>query len=148
MGREPISLIKKRDMTKHANSSLYLEQRQSRRRTTLKTGKIIFNNGHCVVECTVRDMSDGGARLELPCHVDLPETLTLAIPGGPHRDCEIVWSSNTKLGVRFLGSTRRADTKSLGTAMLQRVHLIQSQLDVIQNQLSELRSDIEADVDR
>ena len=96
----------KRDMTKHANSSLYLEQRQSNRRKTLKTGKIIFNNSHCVVECTVRDMSDGGAQLELPCYVDLPEMLTLAIPGGPNRDCEIVWSSNTKLGVRFLSSTR------------------------------------------
>ncbi len=147
MGREPISLIKKRNMTKHADSSLYLEQRQSRRRTTLKTGKLVFNNGHCVVECTVRDMSDEGARLELPCYVDLPEVFTLVIPGGQNRDCEKVWFSNTKLGVRFLGATRGADTKSLGTALLHRVNLIQSQLDVIQNQLNELRSDIEANVD-
>jgi hypothetical protein len=45
-------LVTKRDVAKDAKKVLYLEQRQSRRRTTLRTGKILFNNGHCVVECT------------------------------------------------------------------------------------------------
>ena len=140
-------MIKKRSMAKETESFLYLEQRHSRRRSTLKTGTIIFNNSHCVVECTVRDLSEEGARLELPCHLDLPEVVILNIPGGPSRDCEIVWLSNTKLGVRFLGTPRPRDTSGVRAALLHRVQLIQSQLDVIQSHLNELRGDIEASVD-
>jgi hypothetical protein len=135
-------------MAKDPTPFICLEHRQSRRRTTLKTGKIIFNNGHCVVECTVRDLSDEGARLELPCHLDLPEIVTLNIPGGPCRDCEIVWLSNTELGVRFLGmSPPPADTGSRRTALLRRVRSIQSHLEVVQSHLNELRDDIAASAD-
>ena len=134
-------------MAKDTESFLYLEQRHSRRRSTLKTGKIIFNNSHCVVECTVRDISEEGARLELPCHLDLPEVVTLNIPGGPSRECEIVWLSNTTLGVRFCGTPNHRDTSGVRAALLRRAQLIQSQLDVIQSHLNELRGDIEAGVD-
>jgi hypothetical protein len=140
-------LIKKRTMAKDTESFLYLEQRHSRRRSTLKRGKIIFNNSHCVVECTVRDLSEEGARLELPCHLDLPEVVMLNIPGGPSRDCEIVWSSNTELGVRFLGATHQRETGCVRAPLLRRVQLIQSQLDIIQSHLNELRGDIEASID-
>ena len=127
---------------------LHLEHRQSRRRMTLKTGRLIFNNGHCVVECTVRDLSDEGARLELPCHLDLPEVLTLSIPGGSMRDCEIVWSSNTERGVRFLDTPRRSDNWSARAALLHRVFLLQNQMQLAQDQLDQLRGEIEAIIDK
>ena len=126
---------------------LHLEHRQSRRRMTLKTGRLIFNNGHCVVECTVRDLSDEGARLELPCHLDLPETLILSMPGAASRDCEVVWSSNTERGVRFLGTTPRSETWSARATLRHRILLLQSQMELVQNQLSELRGEIEANLD-
>lgn len=134
-------------MANESKSFLYLEQRQRRRWKTLKTAKIIFNNGHCVVECIVRDLSDDGARLELPCPLDLPETFTLSMPGGTSHDCEVVRSTNTERGVRFLGAAHRAETTNTRAALLHRVHLIQNHLDMVQKQLNELRGDLDADID-
>jgi hypothetical protein len=136
-------------MTNDLKSFLYLEQRQRRRWKTLKTAKIIADGGLRVVECIVRDLSDEGARLELPrlelpSDLDLTGTFTLAIPGGASRDCEVVWSSNAERGVRFLGTTRHTETTSDRAALMQRLHSIQDHLDEVQKQLNELRGDLEA----
>lgn len=133
-------------MANESKSFLYLEQRQRRRWKTLKTAKIIFNNGHCVVECIVRDLSDEGARLELPSPLDLPDTFTLTMPGGTSHECEVVRSSNIELGVRFLGVTRQTDIARGRAALVQRLHSIQDHLDKVQRQLNELRGDLEADI--
>jgi hypothetical protein len=138
-------------MANDSKSFLHLEQRQRRRWKTLKTAKILADDGHRVVECIVRDLSDEGARLELPrpevpCDLNLPETFTLAISGGASRDCEVVWSSNTERGVRFLVTTRHTETMSDRAALMQRLHSIQDHLDKVQKQLNELRGDLEADI--
>jgi hypothetical protein len=39
------------------------EKRKTQRRRVLKEGKIIFADGMRVIDCTIRDMSDSGARL-------------------------------------------------------------------------------------
>ena len=41
------------------------DQRSSKRRRTVLTGKVLFNNRASVFDCTVRDLSDTGARITL-----------------------------------------------------------------------------------
>ena len=113
-----------------------IDNRQSKRVSTLKKGQLIFNNGHCVIDCTVRNISDTGAGLELPCFVEVPENATLVIPGGPKRECEVMWTSNSKLGVRFVDQSAVSGRNNLRTVLLLRVQSIQEQLD-------ELRVEIE-----
>jgi len=61
-------------------------------------------NGSPVRGCTVLDLSDIGARLanELPLQVPDKFTLLLTADGGLRRQCEVVWRSESAVGVRFL----------------------------------------------
>lgn len=38
-----------------------MEQRQATRHRTLKGAKIVFNDGHSTISCTVRNLSETGA---------------------------------------------------------------------------------------
>jgi len=49
----------------HRGGGSIPEQRQHPRRRTLKAGRIVLNQGFSVLSCTVRNLSDGGACLEV-----------------------------------------------------------------------------------
>ncbi len=115
---------------------VHLEQRYSKRVSTLKKGKIIFDDGHRAVECTVRNTSETGAGLQLSGYMEVPPTFTLAIEGGAKRQCAVVWSVNDKVGVSYTDSSDRRPPASPRNLLLDRVRLIQDQLD-------ELRQEIE-----
>ena len=57
--------------------------------------------GDTEVTCEVRDISEGGARLKCDAPHEWPERVTLSIGDQPPRECEVVWSLNTLLGVKF-----------------------------------------------
>lgn len=131
--------MKNADMIQGNTEIMSIENRKRKRVSTLKKGQLIFNNSHCVVDCTVRNISETGACLELPCFIELPDTLTLMIPGGPKRECEVMWVSNNKLGVRFFDQSAVSGRNSPRKLLLLRVQSIQEQLD-------DLRTEIEKSV--
>jgi hypothetical protein len=78
------------------------ERRVQIRRRTFKGGKVIFNNGLSVLDCIIRDMSEHGARLELPTTVGIPDTFELIIaPDRVKRRCQIAWRAERHIGVLF-----------------------------------------------
>jgi hypothetical protein len=70
------------------------------RRTALKSARIIHPGG--TVECKVRNISDGGARLELAGQQLLPHTFELEISGLPTRQCSLRWARGNLVGVQFV----------------------------------------------
>jgi hypothetical protein len=72
------------------------------RRVILKGAKIVFDGGKGVMVCRVRDLSPTGARLEFPPRQKLPERFELHVTGSPVRRCELRWTRNNIVGVRFL----------------------------------------------
>jgi PilZ domain len=76
------------------------------RRVILKGAKIVFNDGKGVMVCRVRDLSPGGARLEFPPRQKLPDQFELHVVGSPVRHCELRWTRNNIVGVRFLDENR------------------------------------------
>ena len=76
------------------------------RKTVLKGAKVVFNNGKGVLVCSVRDLSPGGARLEFPPRVTLPDTFELHVTGQPVRQCERRWTRNNIVGVRFVAENK------------------------------------------
>jgi hypothetical protein len=70
------------------------------RRTALKSGRIVYPGGS--VECKLRNISDGGARLEIGGQQLLPHTFELEIPGMPTRQCSLRWAKGNLVGVQFL----------------------------------------------
>ena len=113
-----------------------LESRTSKRLTTLKKGKIIFNDGHSVLECTVRNTSQTGAGLQLACFTELPRIVTLVVEGGAKRLCEVVWSANDKVGVKYIDLSDQETPESPRQLLLRRTKLLE-------DQLHKLRSEIE-----
>jgi hypothetical protein len=64
------------------------ERRAVSRGRTLKSGRIVFNDGRSAIDCAVRNLSDGGACLEVASLVGIPETFTLTVDGdGTPRPC-------------------------------------------------------------
>ena len=75
------------------------EQRRSSRARLLKSGKIHL--GKHKVPCTVRNLSETGAQLQVQTTEGLPAEFSFSMPELPPRACKVVWRNEAKLGVRF-----------------------------------------------
>jgi hypothetical protein len=70
------------------------------RHRVLKTGSIEFSD--TALECTVRELSGGGAALEVVSPLFIPDRFTLFIPSEQsRRSCRIAWRKNRRMGVIF-----------------------------------------------
>lgn len=77
------------------------ERRKVPRQRTFKGGAIIFGTAP-VVECTIRNLTEAGAGLEIGAHAVVPDRFTLLIkPEGRKRGCQVIWRQPGKIGVRF-----------------------------------------------
>jgi hypothetical protein len=75
------------------------DRRDSTRLRLLKSGKIVL--GKACVPCTVRNLSDGGARLQVQSTFGLPSAFALALDDHPPRACKVIWLDATTLRVQF-----------------------------------------------
>jgi hypothetical protein len=78
------------------------EKRQARRSLVIKKAMLVFNGGHCSMDCQVLDLSKTGARLKPDDILVCPEQFTLKFPHGSVHLCEVRWRKGNILGVRFL----------------------------------------------
>jgi hypothetical protein len=72
------------------------------RRSVLKAAQIVFNDRKSVLNCRIRNLSDGGARLELPTSQLLPHEFELHMTGMPVRRCTLRWAKGRLAGVSFV----------------------------------------------
>jgi hypothetical protein len=80
-----------------------LDRRREHRGRTYLGGKIAFNNRWCTIDCLVRNMSEGGAKLEFAEPVQVPGELDLIIPmKGDSRRVQVVWRRAKTLGITFV----------------------------------------------
>ena len=78
-----------------------IEKRSAPRHRVFKHGTVAFRGGGSV-DCTVRNMSSNGARIDVPYPVSLPESFTLVIEVDQFlRRCHAVWNSDQRIGVAF-----------------------------------------------
>lgn len=81
------------------------EKRKSPRRRVLKEGKIVYADGLRVFDCTIRDMSAGGAKLLIASTVGLPDTFHLyEKSSGMLYPAKVAWRQSNSLGVEFQGA--------------------------------------------
>jgi hypothetical protein len=74
-------------------------RRDSTRLRMLKTGRILL--GRATVPCTVRNVSDGGACLQVQSTYGLPSAFDFAFDDKPPRACKVIWLDATTLRVQF-----------------------------------------------
>lgn len=77
------------------------EHRQSQRQRTLKAGVISFDRA-AGINCTVRNISETGALLEIESPIGIPNDFTLVVSkDNVKRPCHVMWRSARRIGVRF-----------------------------------------------
>ena len=79
------------------------DRRSSVRHKTLKSGQIVSSN-RCSVDCIVRNLSEGGAKLQVDPLFDVPELFTLVFLDGSKQVCQVIWRKGLHIGVEFLQS--------------------------------------------
>lgn len=106
-----------KSMLEHADQALYEAKSAGRnqctvwkapdtkvvpRRRVLKAGQILFNGRTSVLDCTVRGLSDDGARLDVSTSSTVPKRFKLAIKADDfEKQCEIISQSEKHLEVAF-----------------------------------------------
>jgi hypothetical protein len=80
------------------------EKRKVPRRRVLKEGKIVYADGLRVLDCTIRDISEDGARLLIANTVGLPDKFQLfEKTSGLLYPASIAWRQPNSIGVHFDG---------------------------------------------
>jgi hypothetical protein len=83
-------------------SFMAVEKRKEPRTRTLKTARIVFNDGRSVIDCVVRNLSAHGALLVVPSLLGVPERFELVIDSdGFRRAVRARWKREAKIGVEF-----------------------------------------------
>jgi hypothetical protein len=79
-----------------------LEKRLSPRRNTMIRATIAFDGGRMRVDCIIRNLSDGGAKLEVASVAAVPASFDLLVPRHRPQHCRVMWRALRELGVRFV----------------------------------------------
>lgn len=88
------------------------DNRGGPRSRMLKGGVIAFSGRHATIPCVVRDISEGGARLQVAQGSAVPDTFELIVElDGLEAPCQIAWRKPHEVGVSFLAMPRRAAPK-------------------------------------
>jgi hypothetical protein len=79
-----------------------MERRQHPRMRTLKSARILFNHHQSAIDCTVRNLSPRGARLDVASALGIPDEFDVIFDADRTiRPCRMVWHKETQLGVEF-----------------------------------------------
>ena len=81
--------------------TIEINKRDATRTRTLIGAKILFNGGHSVLDCVVRNLSSSGARLQIENALSAPAAFELAFSDGRRFFCNVVWRKNGAIGVQF-----------------------------------------------
>ena len=85
------------------------ERRETTRQRVLKEARIVLHEDLSLIRCVLRDVSEGGAKLEVPPTTELPSTFRLLMVSDnlivPVR---LAWRKGGLAGVTFLEEPRRA----------------------------------------
>ncbi len=81
------------------------DKRKASRRRVLKVGKIVFADGMRVIDCTIRNMSEEGARLLISNSIGVPDSFLLFEKStGMLYPTSVAWRQSNSIGVKFDGA--------------------------------------------
>jgi hypothetical protein len=109
--------------------------RNSERIRALLGAQIVFNNQNSTLNCQVRNISTGGARISLSANVAIPEEFDLLVPqkGRTYR-CKLRWRTGDAAGVEFLNSHSAAQSATPA----DRIRELEGENDDLRRQIQDL----------
>lgn len=76
------------------------DERTKPRQRVLKSGFIVISDKASKVECTVRNLSETGAALQVSTTIGIPKRFDVIIDG-KRKHCRSAWRTDSKIGVVF-----------------------------------------------
>jgi len=77
--------------------------RRSDRMRTFMAARVSYGNGATLIDCTIRNISDGGAKLQISGGITLPGQFDLVIPQrNLSRRVRLCWRTDEFCGVAFV----------------------------------------------
>jgi len=78
-------------------------------------GKLVHGGANFTIDCSVRDMTDQGARVRLAGDVPLPEQVWLIVVNtGKAHEADVAWRTDREVGLRFLNEVDLTQTHGPG----------------------------------
>lgn len=79
-----------------------MERRRHSRMRTLKSARILLNQHHSTLNCTIRNLSLSGACLDVPSAIGIPDRFDVIFDADQSvHPCRMVWHKETRVGVEF-----------------------------------------------
>jgi hypothetical protein len=98
--------------------------RLARRSRVLMDGKIAYAQGARSIDCTIRDLSETGARVRLAGPEPMPESVVLIqMRSGIAYEATVVWARDKDLGLTFIAAHHLDDACPPAMAPLRRLWL-------------------------
>ncbi len=117
------------------------ERRTSVRHKSLLRGRIYFNNRQSVVDCLVREMSGGGAKLIFADTASIPDKIDLYIPQKEQTlHARVCWRSDEEVGIAFKSAPARPSDAELA----DRVAQLEAQVASLRRMLKRLKAEVAA----
>jgi hypothetical protein len=77
-----------------------MDNRNNERHQVRKAGTISFQGSG--IDCTIHNISIGGANLEVAGHIGIPDSFDLMIDAeNGKQHCHVVWRKERRIGVAF-----------------------------------------------
>ncbi len=107
-----------------ASARLPADRRSDRRRRTqLRSGKIINDKGQFVIECLIVDRSSFGGKLRLPKISPLPARVMLYDDQtGELFHATVIWRRDRETGIRFTATERNERFRAIADAMRRKFY--------------------------
>ena len=82
---------------------MMIEARRAERIRSFLRARIVYNNQNSTIECTIKNISPFGAKIELGNAMSIPDSFDLEIPqkGRSYR-ARLTWRSESAIGVEFI----------------------------------------------
>lgn len=65
---------------------------------------IVFAGGNGRMDCVIRNLSEGGAKIEVSSARAVPQSFDLMVPGHRAQACRVAWRALRELGVQFIAA--------------------------------------------
>jgi DNA mismatch repair protein MutH len=112
------------------------------RKRCFMAATITFNKGLTTWECVVRNISEGGARIDIDRAVALPTHFELYIPIQQKRlQAELKWRSENEAGIQFRREEEEAEAESNqeeSAALRRRIKELEAEVLRLQNRILQL----------
>jgi hypothetical protein len=97
----PTDALGSHNVVPHVPTNVVLSLQHIFSPSLINEARIAFNNHATTMDCVVRNLSDGGACLNVESPLGIPDSFDLLLDDACARHCRVTWRKATQIGVAF-----------------------------------------------